>query len=181
MTLVKNDDVRSMRKSTDKTVQNNNTKSTQQTRFAKKTAKPDGEILDSGATNAQREDSYIEQEIRKIEQTGNWDNSIPVTKMTDIRKTIEDYLGLGVQKGHFREQAYGIYKGNRDVIRTKELKDIDTILHETGHALDIGKRINLDKESISNELLNAVNKYGGYEAETREVQLEEGFIILFLI
>lgn len=144
-------------------------------RFAKKTAKPEGEILDPGATNAQREGSYIEQEIRKIEQTGNWDNSIPVTKMTDIRKTIEDYLGLGVQKGHFREQAYGIYKGNRDVIRTKELKDIDTILHETGHALDIGNRINLNKEIISNELLNAVNKYGGYEAERREVQLEEGF------
>lgn len=173
--LVKNDDVRSMKKNTGNTVQNNNTKSTQQTHFAKKTAKPDVEILDPGATNAQREGSYIEQEIRKIEQTGNWDNSIPVTKMTDIRKTIEDYLGLGVQKGHFREQAYGIYKGNRDVIRTKELKDIDTILHETGHALDIGKRINLNKESISNELLNAVNKYGGYEAETREVQLEEGF------
>ena len=173
--LVKNEDVRSMKKNTGNTVQNNNTKSTPQIRFAKKTAKPDGEILDPGATNAQREGSYIEQEIRKIEQTGNWDNSIPVTKMTDIRKTIEDYLGLGVQKGHFREQAYGIYKGNRDVIRTKELKDIDTILHETGHALDIGKRINLNKESISNELLNAVNKYGGYEAETREVQLEEGF------
>ena len=67
--------------------------------------------------------------------------------MTNIRKTIEDYLGLGVQKGHFRQQAYGIYKGNRDVIRTKELKDIDTILHETGHALDIGNRIKIDKES----------------------------------
>ena len=158
-----------------KNVTNTNPTSNEDIRFAKKTAKPEGEILDPGATNAQREGSYIEQEIRKIEQTGNWDNSIPVTKMTDIRKTIEDYLGLGVQKGHFREQAYGIYKGNRDVIRTKELKDIDTILHETGHALDIGKRINLNKESISNELLNAVNKYGGYEAETREVQLEEGF------
>ena len=158
-----------------KNVTNTNPTSNEDIRFAKKTAKPEGEILDPGATNAQREGSYIEQEIRKIEQTGNWDNSIPVTKMTDIRKTIEDYLGLGVQKGHFREQAYGIYKGNRDVIRTKELKDIDTILHETGHALDIGKRINLNKEIISNELLNAVNKYGGYEAERREVQLEEGF------
>lgn len=158
-----------------KNVTNTNPTSNEDLRFAKKTAKPEGEILNPGATNAQREGSYIEQEIRKIEQTGNWDNSIPVTKMTDIRKTIEDYLGLGVQKGHFREQAYGIYKGNRDVIRTKELKDIDTILHETGHALDIGKRINLNKESISNELLNAVNKYGGYEAETREIQLEEGF------
>lgn len=147
-------------------------------RFAKKTAKTpkvDGDILEPGQTNAQRASNYIEQEIRKIEETGNWDDTIPVTKMTDIRKTIENYLGIGVQKGHFRQQAYGIYKGNRDVIRTKELKDMDTILHETGHALDIGKRIKIDKESISNELLTAVKKYGGYEAETRQVKLEEGF------
>ena len=144
-------------------------------RFAKKTAKPKGEVIEPGSTNAQRDTNYIEQEIRKIEQSGNWDETIPVTKMTDIRKTIEDYLGIGVQKGHFRQQAYGIYKGNRDVIRTKELKDIDTILHETGHALDIGKRLKINKESISNELLKAINNYGGYETETREVQLEEGF------
>lgn len=143
-------------------------------RFAKKTAKA-ANTDNTGLRNAEREGSYIEQEIQKVEATGNWDDSIPVTKMTDIRKTIEDYLGLGIQKGHFRQQAYGIYKGNRDVLRTKELKDMDTILHETGHALDIGKRIKLNKEAISDELLKAVNNYGGYEAETRQVQLEEGF------
>ena len=143
-------------------------------RFAKKTAKPKNETIEEGQRNAERDTNYIEQEIRKIERTGNWDDSIPVTKMADIRKTIEDYLGIGVQKGHFRQQAYGIYKSNRDVLRTKELKDIDTILHETGHALDIGDRIKINKESISNELLKAVENYGGYEAETREVQLEEG-------
>lgn len=161
-----------------KNIDNTNPTVDKDIRFAKKSAKTpkvDGEILEPGQTNAQRESNYIEQEIRKIEQNGNWDDSIPVTKMTNIRKTIEDYLGLGVQKGHFRQQAYGIYKGKRDVIRTKELKDIDTILHETGHALDIGKRIKLNKEAISDELLKAVNNYGGYEAETREIQLEEGF------
>lgn len=161
-----------------KNVDNTIPTSNQDIRFAKKSAKTpkvEGEISEPGQTNAQRESNYIEQEIRKIEESGNWDDSIPVTRMTDIRKTIEDYLGIGVQKGRFRQQAYGIYKGNRDVIRTKELKDIDTILHETGHALDIGKRINLNKEAISEELLKAVSNYGGYEAETREVQLEEGF------
>ena len=161
-----------------KNIDNTNPTVDKDIRFAKKSAKTpkvDGEVLEPGQTNAQRESNYIEQEIRKIEQNGNWDDSIPVTKMTNIRKTIEDYLGLGVQKGHFRQQAYGIYKGKRDVIRTKELKDIDTILHETGHALDIGNRIKIDKESISNELLKAVNNYGGYETETREIQLEEGF------
>lgn len=161
-----------------KNITNSSPTDKQDIRFAKKSAKTpkvEGEISEPGQTNAQRESNYIEQEIRKIEESGNWDDSIPVTRMTDIRKTIEDYLGIGVQKGRFRQQAYGIYKGNRDVIRTKELKDIDTILHETGHALDIGKRINLNKEAISEELLKAVSNYGGYEAETREVQLEEGF------
>ena len=164
--------------STNSITQNTSNVKNSNVQFAKKSAKTpkvEGDILEPGQTNAQRSSNYIEQEIRKIEQTGNWDDSIPVTRMTDIRKTIENYLGIGVQKGHFRQQAYGIYKGNRDVIRTKELKDMDTILHETGHALDIGKRIKLDKESISNELLKAVNRYGGYEAETREVKLEEGF------
>ena len=158
---VKDDEIRSMRKNQD-------------IRFAKKTAKAINKQNEE-LRNAEREGSYIEQEIQKIEATGNWDNSIPVTKMTDIKRTIENYLGLGIQKGHFRQQAYGIYKGNRDVIRTKELKDMDTILHETGHALDIGKRLKIDKESISAELLKAAKRYGGYEAETREVQLEEGF------
>lgn len=171
--------IRSMKKSTSN---NNNNKANKQNttvdkeiRFAKKTAKPVNDVLEPGQRNAERGSNYIEDEIQKIEKTGQWDNSIPVTKMTDIRKTIEDYLGIGVQKGHFKEQAYGIYKGNRDVIRTKELKDMDTILHETGHALDIGKRIKLDKESISNELLTAIKKYGGYETDSRQIQLEEGF------
>lgn len=126
-------------------------------------------------TNAQSTDSYIEQEIQKVEESGKWDDNIPVTSLTDIRKTIEDYLGLGVKKGHFRQSAYGIYKGNRDVIRSRELKDIDTILHEAGHALDVGKRLNVDKESIANELLKAVNRLEGYEKEPRSVKLEEGF------
>ena len=131
--------------------------------------------LTPGATNAQGADRFIEQEIRKIEQTGNWDNSIPVTKLTEIRETIEDFLGLGIKKGHFRQRAYGIYKQDRDVIRGKELKDIDNILHETGHALDLGNRLKIDKESIASELLKAVNIHGGYENETRSVQLDEGF------
>lgn len=157
-----------------KNIDNTNPTSNQDIRFAKKTAKAINKQNEE-LRNAEREGSYIEQEIQKIEATGNWDNSIPVTKMTDIKRTIENYLGIGIQKGHFRQQAYGIYKGTRDVLRTKELKDMDTILHETGHALDIGKRLKIDKESISTELLKAAKRYGGYEAETREVQLEEGF------
>ena len=126
-------------------------------RFAKHKSKK-GDKLEKGQRNAERADAYIEQEIKKIEKTGNWDNSIPVTKLTDIRKTIENYLGLRIKKGHFRQQAYAIYKTNRDVLRTKELKDMDSILHETGHALDLGNRLKVDKESIANELLTAIGK-----------------------
>ncbi len=153
-----------------KNINNTNPTSSKDIRFARRSAKQY-----NAQRNAEREGSYIEQEIQKIEQSGNWDDTIPVTKMTDIRKTIEDYLGLGIKKGHFREQAYGIYKDKRDVIRTKELKDMDTILHETGHALDLGNRIKIDKESISDELLKAVKKYGGYETDSRTIQLDEGF------
>ena len=143
--------------------------------LSKENIRKENVSLTPGATNAQGADRFIEQEIRKIEATGNWDNSIPVTKLTDIRKTIEDYLGLGIKKGHFRERAYGIYKEGRDVIRGKELKDIDNILHETGHALDLGNRLKIDKNTLSSELLTAVKKHGGYENETRSVQLDEGF------
>ena len=126
-------------------------------------------------TNQERADAWIEQEINKIEETGNWDNTIPATSLTDIRNTIEDYLGLGVKKGKFRQTAYGIYKADRGVIRAKEYSDIDTILHETGHALDLGNRIDIDKESIADELINAIDRLGGYEDESRTVKLEEGF------
>ena len=143
--------------------------------FAKRIAKNQEAETDKTKLNSERETAYIEQEIRKIETTRNWDDSIPPTKLTDIRKTIEDYLGLGVKKGHFRQHAYGIYKSNRDVIRSKEIKDIDTILHETGHAMDLGNRLKIDKESISDELLTAIAKLGGYEKESRTVKLEEGF------
>lgn len=128
-----------------------------------------------GKTNAEREDSYIEKEIQKVESKGDWDNSIPVTKLSDINKTIEDYLQLKIKKGRFRQDAYGIYKDKRDVLRVQEYKDIDTALHEAGHAMDLGKRINVDKESISEELLNAIDKYGGYEGEPRSIKLDEGF------
>ena len=130
---------------------------------------------EQASTNAQGSNRWIEQEIQKIEQSGDWDNTIPITKLTDIRKTIEDYLGMGVKKGGFRQRVYGLYKQNSDTIRVKEYKDIDNILHEAGHAIDLGKRLNVDKESIASELFTAVDRHGGYEEETREVRLEEGF------
>ena len=160
-----------------KNIDNINPTSSEDIRFDKEQdIKIDKESKEkSYQTNGERADAWIEQEIKKVEETGNWDNTIPVTSLTDIRNTIEDFLGLGIKKGKFRQSAYALYKGNRDVIRTKEFKDIDSILHETGHALDLGNRLELDKESIADELLNAVSKLEGYEDESRTVKLEEGF------
>ena len=128
-----------------------------------------------GSTNAQSSEKLIEQQIQYAESIGAFDDTIPVTKLSDIQKTIENYLGKGIYKGHFKERAYGIYKSKNDTIRVKEYKDIDNILHETGHALDLGKRLNIDKESIANELLEAVRRHGGYEDADRSIQLDEGF------
>jgi hypothetical protein len=128
-----------------------------------------------GATNAQSSERLIEQEIELVESMGAFDNNIPVTKLTDIRKTIENYLGKKLLKGHFRESAYGIYKTKNDFIRVKELKDIDNILHEVGHALDLGQRVTINKEMLQDELLKAVERHGGYENDTKTVKLEEGW------
>lgn len=128
-----------------------------------------------GETYAHNFERRIEQEIRNVESTGAFDNTIPVTKLSDISKMVEDFLGTKIQKGHFRQRARGIYNSKTDSIRVKEYKDMDNVLHEMGHALDLGDRIKIDKESIANELLDAVKKHGGYENDSRTIQLDEGF------
>ena len=128
-----------------------------------------------GETYSHSAERLVEQEIRKLEQTNGFDNSIPVTKLTDIDREIENYLGRTIGKGHFRERARGIYNKNIDRIRVKEYKDLDNVFHELGHALDLGGRITVDKASLSDELLAAVRRHGGYENESIGVQLDEGF------
>ena len=128
-----------------------------------------------GETYAHSPIRLIEQEIRKLEETNAFDNSIPVTKLTDIDREIENYLGKTIGKGHFRQRARGIYNQRYDTISVKEYKDLDNIYHELGHALDLGGRIKVDKSSLSEELLAAVRRHGGYENETIGVQLDEGF------
>ena len=128
-----------------------------------------------GETYAHSADRLIEQEIRKLEETNGFDNSIPVTKLTDIDREIENYLGKTIGKGHFRQRARGIYNSETDKISVKEYKDLDNVFHELGHALDLGGRIKVDKASLSDELLAAIKRHGGYENETIGVQLDEGF------
>lgn len=128
-----------------------------------------------GETYAHSFERRIEQEIQNVQSLGAFDNSIPVTKLSDIDNLVEDFLGTKVMKGHFRQRARGIYNTKTDTIRVKELKDMDNVLHEMGHALDLGGRIKIDKGIIANELLDAVSRHGGYENESRSIQLDEGF------
>lgn len=128
-----------------------------------------------GETYAHSPNRLIEQEIRKVDSTTGFDNTIPVTKLMDIDREIEKYLKRTIGKGHFRERARGIYNRNIDRIRVKEYKDLDNVFHELGHALDLGGRITVDKASLSDELLAAVRRHGGYENESIGVQLDEGF------
>lgn len=130
---------------------------------------------EQGSTNAQSVDRRIEQEIREVEGTGGFDDTIPITKLTDINNMIKEFLGTHIQKGHFRQRVYGFYNPNTNTIRVKENKDIDNILHEMGHVLDLNKKINLNKDAIANELITASNKHGGYENDGKSVQMEEGF------
>lgn len=130
---------------------------------------------EQGSTNAQSVDRRIEQEIREVEGTGSFDDTIPITKLTDINNMIKEFLGTHIQKGHFRQRVYGFYNPNTNTIRVKENKDIDNILHEMGHVLDLNKKINLNKDAIANELITASNKHGGYENDGKSVQMEEGF------
>lgn len=128
-----------------------------------------------GETYAHSSDRLLEQEIRKATSEGKLDKNIPVTKITDIDADIEIYLGKTIGKGHFRERARGIYNQNTDRVSVKEYKDLDNIFHELGHALDLGNRIKVDKASLSDELLLATKRHGGYEGDTIGVQLDEGF------
>ena len=130
---------------------------------------------EQGATNAQSVDRRIEQEIREAEGTGSFDDTIPITKLTDINNMIKEFLGTHIQKGHFRQRVYGFYNPNTNTIRVKENKDMDNILHEMGHVLDIKGKVDLDKNVIADELIEAAKKHGGYEEESRSVQMEEGF------
>ena len=129
-----------------------------------------------GSTYAHSANRLIEQEIRKLEQTNGFDNSIPVTKLMDIDREIEKYLKRTIGKGHFRERgARGIYNQKTDRISVKEYKDLDNVFHELGHALDLGNRINVNKSELSDELLAATKRHGGYDNESIGVQLDEGF------
>lgn len=81
----------------------------------------------------------------------NKDSKTNKVSLTDIQNAINDIVT--VKTGKFRQQAYGIYKNQSEIIRLKQQKDIPVALHELTHHLD--KKYSLSSsDKISNELKN---------------------------
>ena len=127
-------------------------------------------------TYAERDSAFIEQEIRELEKTGKWDKNIPMTSRAEILRKIEQFLDSPVRKGLFRQRAYAIYKTKDDIIRTRELKDIDSISHELGHAIDA--RYNPNKTQATLELLDIIDGKG-YDKKDEDTLLSEGWAEAF--
>ena len=92
-------------------------------------------LIQKSKHNGEREDAYIEQAITEVMLKAKWDENIKPIGTTDIIKFIEESFGDKIEKGNFRQRAYAIYKENRDIIRTKSMKDIDSIVHEVFHRI----------------------------------------------
>lgn len=56
--------------------------------------------------------------------------------MDDLIQIIEDFTGVPIRTGKFRQKALGIFKENAEVIRTKVRGDLPVITHELGHYFD---------------------------------------------
>lgn len=67
----------------------------------------------------------------------------------DIRENIEKSINKKIGTKGFRAKAYGVYKPNVDVIRVKDISNIETELHELGHRIDFKVLNNIiNNESI---------------------------------
>lgn len=116
-------------------------------------------LINKSKTNGEREDAFIEQAIQKVFKNGEWDENIEPISTTDIVNYIGEFFENKIEKGHFRENAYGLYKEDRDIIRTESLKDIDSIMHEVFHRIFKYYNMNefVDKmynEVVTDELLD---------------------------
>ena len=72
--------------------------------------------------------------------------------MDDLVEIIENFTGVPIRTGKFKQRALGIFKVKSEVIRTKIKNDLPVICHELGHYLDkkhgfYGSKI-LDSELI---------------------------------
>jgi|GEM_PF-2257846 len=115
--------------------------------------------------------------------------SIPVSSGTsersktvdDIVEIIEKYTGVPIRTGRFRQRAYGIYKTQSSVIRTKVTNNLPVISHELGHHFDklygFSKSSQFDSELLS---LGAATSRSGYSKEQIRAEGIAEFLRLYL-
>ena len=110
-------------------------------------------LIKKSKHNGERDDAYIEQAIKEIQLRGKWDENIKPIGTSKIVKFIEDSFDNKIEKGNFRQHAYAIYKENKDIIRTKSMKDIDSIVHEVFHRLYQNYNVKQHLEEIYQEVV----------------------------
>lgn len=110
-------------------------------------------LIKKSKHNGERDDAYIEQAIKEIQLRGKWDENIKPIGTSEIVKFIEDSFDNKIEKGNFRQHAYAIYKENKDIIRTKSMKDIDSIIHEVFHRLYQNYNVKQHLEEIYQEVV----------------------------
>lgn len=110
-------------------------------------------LIKKSKHNGERDDAYIEQAIKEIQLRGKWDENIKPIGTSEIVKFIEDSFNNKIEKGNFRQHAYAIYKENKDIIRTKSMKDIDSIVHEVFHRLYQNYNVKQHLEEIYQEVV----------------------------
>ena len=142
---------------------------------------------DSYKTNAERMSALIEQKINNIESGKvKREEGLGTISRKEIRQKIEKYLGRAIRTGGFRQRAYAIYKPAIQSIRTKQLTDIDSIIHELGHHVDLAQLNVTPTKDVLNwkkqhkELAMEMNNlceiaFGNVYDRTPRTKLEEGF------
>ena len=142
----------------------NNTEADKQSAFSM----PKNEVQTFASSTAPR--PYMD--LNRYTSRNN-DSKTEKVGLTDIQNAINDIVT--VKTGKFRQQAYGIYKTNNEIIRLKETKDIPVALHELTHHLD--KKYNLsssDKAFKELENIAVVGKNASKQTVVKEGVAEFG-------
>lgn len=133
-------------------------------------------LIKKSKTNGEREDAFIEQAIQNVFQKGDWDENIAPITTNDIVDFINNFWDNKIEKGHFRQKAYALYKEKSDIIRTASLGDIDSITHEVFHRIFHLYNMNefteqMYDEVVTEELVDLYNNLLGKEEDL----VNEGF------
>lgn len=98
-------------------------------------------------------------------------------KRSDIVNNLSEALDIPIEKGRFRQKAYGIFKVRPEIIRVKNKKQLDTVLHEAGHYID--KKLNFsDIPNFADELYRIGLKQSGPDYSRDDI-IKEGVAEFF--